>query len=183
MALLRTADPLTRSCRVLALPRRPRYDQAQPREDREVRQAIAAVAPPFPTDGSRRVAAQVRRAPYRRLVNRQRAQRLMRHRGWWRRTRPHTPHTTHRRHGFRRCPNLAADRVAREPDEIWVGDLTSVRRGAECIDLAMMRDVWTRDLRGWQLGRTLGQELTLSALQRALVHHTPVLHHRDQGMQ
>ena len=44
-------------------------------------------------------------------------------------------------------------------------------------------DVFTRDIRGWQLGRTLGQELTLTALQRALAHRTPVMHHSDQGIQ
>jgi transposase InsO family protein len=73
--------------------------------------------------------------------------------------------------------------VAREPDEIWGCDLTDVRLGAEFIDLALMMEVLTRDMRGWQLGRTLGQELTLSALQRALEHHTPVIHHSDQGIQ
>jgi putative transposase len=180
--MLRTAYPLTRICRVLALPRSTLDSQAQPRDDREVRPAIEAVAQPFPPYGRRRVAAQVRRAPSRLLVNRQRAQRVMRHMGLLRRTRPRTPHTTKSRHGFRRFPNLVADRVAREPDEIWVCDLTYVRLGAEFISLAMMMDVLTRDIRGWQLGRTLGQELTLSALQRALVHHTPVIHHSDQGI-
>ena len=181
--MLRTAYPLTSLCRVLALPRRTLDYQAHPRDDREVRQAIEAVAQQCPTDGRRRVAAQVRRAPYRLRVNRQRAQRVMRPMGLWRRTRPRTPHTTDSRHGCRRFPNLVADRGAREPDEIWGCDLTDVRLGAEFISLAMMMDVLTRDIRGWQRGRTLGQELTVSALQRALVHHTPVMHHRDQGIQ
>jgi putative transposase len=73
--------------------------------------------------------------------------------------------------------------VAREPDEIWGGDLTYGRLGAEVIDLAMILEVVTREMRGWPLGRTLGQALTLSALQRALAPHTPVLHHREQGIQ
>ena len=55
-----------------------------------MRQAIEAVAQQFPTYGSRRVAAQVRRAPYRLLVNRKRAQRVMRRMGLLRRTRPRT---------------------------------------------------------------------------------------------
>jgi putative transposase len=181
--MLRTAYPLTSICRVLAFPRSTVDYQAQPRDDQEVRQAIEAVAQPFPTYGSRRIAAQVRRAPYRLLVNRQRAQRVMRHLGVLRQTRPRTQHTTNSRHGFRRFPKLVAARVAREPDEIWVCDLTYVRLGAECIDLAMIMDVFTRDIRGWPRGRTLAQELTLIALQRALAHHTPVIHHRDQGIQ
>jgi putative transposase len=181
--MLRIAYPLASICRVLGLPRSTLYYQAQPQNDQEVRQAIEAVAQQFPTYGSRRMAAQVRRAPYRLLVNRKRAQRVMRSMGLLRRTRPRKQRTTNSQHGFRRFPNLVADRAASEPDEIWVSDITYVRLGAEFIYLAMVMDVFTRDIRGWQLGRTLGQELTLTALQRALAHHTPVIHHSDQGIQ
>jgi transposase InsO family protein len=181
--MLRTAYPLVSICQVLGLPRSTLYYQAQPRDDQEVRQVIEAVAQQFPTYGSRRVAAQARRAPHRLLVNRKRAQRMMRQMGLLRRIRPRKQHTTNSRHGFRRFPNLVAERVAREPDEIWVCDLTYVRLGAEFVYLAIIMDVFTRDIRGWQLGRTLAQELTLSALQRALAHGTPVIHHSDQGIQ
>jgi putative transposase len=181
--MLRTVYPLASICRVLALPRSTLYYQAQPQNDQEVRQAIEAVAQQFPTYGSRRIAAQVRRAPYRLCVNRKRARRVMRSMGLLRRTRPHKHRTTNSQHGFRRFPNLVADRAASEPDEIWVSDITYVRLGDEFIYLAVIMDVFTRDIRGWQLGRTLGQDLTLAALQRALAHHTPVIHHSDQGIQ
>jgi putative transposase len=181
--MLRTTYPLTNICRVLGLPRSTLYYQAHPRDDQEVRQAIEAVAQQFPTYGSRRVAAQVRRAPYRLLVNRKRAQRVMRHMGLLRRTRSRTRRTTNSRHGFQRFPNLVADRVASRPDEIWVCDLTYVRLGTGFIYLAIILDVFTRGIRGWQLGRTLAQKLTLTALQRALAHCTPVIHHSDQGIQ
>jgi len=49
--------------------------------------------------------------------------------------------------------------------------------------LAVVMDVCTRDIRGWHLSRSLGQELTLVALQRALQHATPQIHHSDQGIQ
>ena len=44
-------------------------------------------------------------------------------------------------------------------------------------------DVFTRCVRGWHLGRSLGGELTLITLQRALIDHRPVIHHSDQGVQ
>ena len=44
-------------------------------------------------------------------------------------------------------------------------------------------DVFTRCIRGWHLGRSLGQELTLTALRRSLSKHQPVIHHSDQGVQ
>ena len=58
-----------------------------------------------------------------------------------------------------------------------------MRLGAEFIYRAVIMDVFTRDIRGWQLGRTLDQALTLTALQRAFAHRTPIMHHSDQGMQ
>jgi putative transposase len=44
-------------------------------------------------------------------------------------------------------------------------------------------DVYTRVIRGWHLSRSLDQELTLTALRRALVGHAPLIHHSDQGVQ
>lgn len=45
-------------------------------------------------------------------------------------------------------------------------------------------DVFTRSIRGWHLGRTLHQELTLTALQRALATgRRPEIHYSDQGVQ
>ena len=45
-------------------------------------------------------------------------------------------------------------------------------------------DVYTHTIRGWQLSRNLdAQSLTVSALQRALAHHYPTIHHSDQGWQ
>jgi putative transposase len=102
--MLRTADPLTSMCRVLGLPRRTRDYRAQPRHDQPVRQAIEAVAQQFPTYGTRRVAAQVRRAPYRLLVNRQRARRVMRDLGLLRRRRPHRRWTTNRQQAVGASP-------------------------------------------------------------------------------
>ena len=47
----------------------------------------------------------------------------------------------------------------------------------------MLLDVFTRCIRGWHLGRSLGQELTLSALQPALAQCLPEIHHWEQGVQ
>ena len=44
-------------------------------------------------------------------------------------------------------------------------------------------DVFTRSIRGWHLGRSLDQELTLVALRRALAHDAPEIHHSDQEVQ
>ena len=62
-------------------------------------------------------------------------------------------------------------------------ELTYVRLHQEFIYLAIVMDVFTRSIRGWQLGRSLDQGLTLAALERGLVIGTPEVHHSDQGVQ
>jgi len=49
--------------------------------------------------------------------------------------------------------------------------------------LAVLLDVFTRGIRGWHLGRSLDQSLTLRALEQALAQHTPQIHYSDQGVQ
>ena len=49
--------------------------------------------------------------------------------------------------------------------------------------LAVLMDVFSRSIRGWNLGRGLEQELTLVALRRAMGRGTPEIHHSDQGVQ
>jgi putative transposase len=156
---------------------------AQPPTEQVERQAISAVVEQFPTYGSRRVAAQLRRDPYRLLVNRKRARRIMRELGLLRQRRPRTRRTTNSQHRFRRFPNLIAEQRAAAPDEIWVSDLTYIRLGDGFIYLAIILDVYTRNIRGWHLSHTLAQELTLTALRQALSRATPQIHHSDQGIQ
>jgi len=43
-------------------------------------------------------------------------------------------------------------------------------------------DVFNRAIRGWNLERSLDQELTLTALQRAFAHEYPEIHHSNQGV-
>src|ERR1700722_4974117 len=44
-------------------------------------------------------------------------------------------------------------------------------------------DMFTRCIRGWHLGRSLEQELTLAALSMAFERGCPEIHHSDQGVQ
>lgn len=180
---LRDAYPITLICQALDLPRSTHYYAPLPRDESAVQQAMLEVAQEFPTYGSRRLSAMMRRAPYQLNVNRKRVRRLMHQLGLVRRRRSRGRGTTNSRHDYGRFPNLVAGRVAAAPDEIWVSDITYVRLGTDFIYLAIIMDVFTRGIRGWHLSRSLGQELTLTALQRALTAQTPAIHHSDQGIQ
>ena len=181
--MLRGDYPIATICRVLGLARSTAYYQAHPLDDQSLRQAIIDVAEQFPTYGTRRTAKQLGRAPHSLVVNRKRARRVMRELGLLRQRRPRRRHTTNSQHHFGRFPNLVADRVAQAPDEIWVSDITYVHLGSGFLYLAIIMDVFTRNIRGWHLARSLSHELTLIALQRALLEHTPAIHHSDQGIQ
>jgi putative transposase len=175
--------PLTVVCRVLELPRSTLYYQSVVRDEGDLRLALETAAQEFPTYGSRRLTQQVRRAPYRIGAGRKRIRRLMDELGLKRRPKPRICRTTNSQHGFGRYPNLVAERVASAPEAIWVSDITYIRLHREFIYLAVVMDVFTRTIRGWNLGRSLGGELTLIALERALVGRHPQIHHSDQGSQ
>jgi len=64
-----------------------------------------------------------------------------------------------------------------------VADITYVRVRLEDLYLAILLDVYTRRLRGWNLRRGLDASLTLGALRKALRRHAPEIHHSDQGVQ
>ncbi len=181
--MLSSDYPTSVVCRVLDLPRSTHYYQPVATDEGEIRQALEAAAQEFPTYGRRRLTAQVRRAPYRLVVNHKRVRRLMGELGLKRRPKPRRCHTTNSQHVFARYPNLVAALAVSMPDEVWVSDITYIRLHTEFIYLAVVMDLFTRTIRGWNLSRSLGQELTLAALQQALAHHIPQIHHSDQGIQ
>ncbi|MBW7885618.1 MAG: IS3 family transposase [Caldilineaceae bacterium] len=176
--------PVAALCRLLAVPRSRYYYASEATTASPVRQAVQAVAAEFPTYGSRRIAAQLRRAPYALRVNRKQVQRLMRELGLLRPVKRRVRPTTNSQHPWPRYPHLVLNRQVTLPDEVWVADITYVKLRSEFIYLAVVMDVFTRTSRGWQLSRWLDQSLTLAALQRALAQHgPPQIHHSDQGVQ
>ena len=175
--------PISVICQLVELPRSTHYYRPSVTDERAIKQALEDVAQVFPTYGSRRLTQQVRRAPHRLVIGRHRVRRLMGELGLKRRPKRRLCRTTNSQHPFARYPNLVAELPVRVPDAVWVSDITYIRLHTEFIYLAVVMDVFTRNIRGWNLSRSLGQELTLIALQRALVHHTPQIHHSDQGIQ
>lgn len=168
-------------CQVIGLAPSSYYYQPSPSDTAELEAALLEKAAEWPLYGSRRLTEELRRAEW--IVSRKRVQRLMRKLRLVRRTRRRKLFTTNSRHGFPRYPNLLENLVIREPDEVWVADLTYIRLGQGFVFLAVIMDVFTRTIRGWHLSRDTNTELTLTALQRALQDRVPQIHHSDQGMQ
>jgi len=169
------------ACDVLDYPRSTYYHTAKPVADDELRAAIQTVVGDWPRYGYRRVTAELRRRGL--PVNRKRVQRLMRLLNLQRKTKAKKRRTTNSQHAFPRYPNLVQDLAVTHPDQVWVCDITYIFLRRECVYLAVIMDVYTRCIRGWQLGRSLEHTLTLGALQTALKTHQPEIHHSDQGVQ
>lgn len=181
--MLRSDYPINLLCDLLEVTRSSFYYQPVVTDESDLHEAVNRLAAEFPTYGSRRLAAQLRRAPFRLQVNRKRVQRVMQELGLSCPRPRRTIHTTDSRHAFPRYPNLVWELAITHPNQVWVSDITYIRMREEFIYLAIIMDVYTRAIRGWQLGRGLGGELTLGALTQALTKGLPEIHHSDQGLQ
>jgi putative transposase len=174
--------PVSVVCEVVECARSSYYHRPTPSPDAGLQRAIEEVAAAWPRYGYRRVTHQLRREGW--TVNHKRVARLMRDLGLQaqRKPKPRTT-TTDSRHAFPRYPNLVEQLEIVRPEQVWVSDITYIGLREEFVYLAVLMDVFTRCIRGWHLGRSLDQSLTLRALERALAHSTPEIHHSDQGVQ
>jgi putative transposase len=172
----------TAVCQVLGVQRSSLYYQSRRGEAPALKSAISEVCARFPCYGYRRVTAELHRRRW--WVNRKRVARLMVDMGLQAKKVVRKRRTTNSQHPFPRYPNLVQDRVVQRPDEVWVADITYVRLKHGFVYLAVLMDVCTRAIRGWHLGHTLEQALTLEALLKAFeTQHCPQIHHSDQGVQ
>jgi transposase InsO family protein len=90
------------------------------------------------------------------------------------------------------APVAAADLVCRNftasrPDELWLADFTYVRTWEGWAYLAIVLDVYTRRIVGWQLAPHMRQSLVTDAFEMALAarqeHDGTLVAHSDNGSQ
>jgi putative transposase len=170
-------------CRLLDFPRCQLYrtpgDAGE--QDAPLRVALTRLAGEWPTYGYRRLTALLRRQGW--AVNGKRVRRVLAAMGLQGAAPVHRPRTTDSNHAFPRWPNLVEALEVERPDQVWVADITYIRLRRDFVYLAVIMDVFTRLIRGWHLCRGLDGGLTLTALERALAHGRPEIHHSDQGVQ
>lgn len=154
-------------------------------EDTEVRSAIQQIVVQHRRRyGYRRVAVELRRRGL--PVNHKRVARLMREdnllalqpRAW--------VATTDSDHRLEIYLNLAWRMKLTAVNQLWVADITYIRLRQEFVYLALVLDVFSRRVVGWELGRTLTARLALMALERAVAQRQPppgLVHHSDRGVQ
>ncbi len=171
------------ACDLVGLARSTYYYRSHRKEEGQLGSDVQTVAGQYPKYGTRRVTQQLQRAPYHYRVNRKRVQRIMRQKKLLRPVKRVHYRTTNSTHPYPRYPNLVMDLEITRPEQVWVGDVTYVRLSQGFVFLAIVMDVFTRAIRGWNLSRSLDGDLTLVALRRALSLGIPEIHHSDQGIQ
>jgi len=178
---LTASYPVELVCAVLDLPRSSYYYQGLPDDETDLKATIIQLAGEWPTYGYRRITKLLQRGGW--VVNHKPVAHLMAELGLVGEAPRRVPHTTDSQHDFGRYPNLVVGLAVLRPDQVWVADITYIRLRAGFVYLAVLMDVFTRAIRGWQLSRHIDQDLTLAALSRALAQTSPEIHHSDQGVQ
>jgi transposase InsO family protein len=98
------------------------------------------------------------------------------------------PRTTDSRHRLGYSPNLLlASPPPRGINEIWVGDITYIPlENGRFLFLAILVDLYSRRIVGWELRDHMKESLVLAALRSAIASRGPGLaltHHSDRGGQ
>ena len=85
------------------------------------------------------------------------------------------------------APNLLDRQFEQdEPNKVWAGDITYIPTREGWLFLAVLLDLCSRKVVGWQLGNGMGTDLVLGALRTALAVRQPpegLMHHSDRGSQ
>jgi putative transposase len=95
--------------------------------------------------------------------------------------------TTDSKHNLPVAPNLLERNFSPErPNQVWASDLTYVWTKEGWLFLAVVIDLYSRQVVGWSLDKTMTKELVLSALRQAYFRRQPgtgLIFHSDRGSQ
>jgi putative transposase len=94
--------------------------------------------------------------------------------------------TTNSYHRFYKYKNLVKDIQVVKPNQVWVSDITYIRTVKGFCYLALVTDMYSRKIVGYDISDTLELTGCLRALQKALRKARPavgLVHHSDRGIQ
>lgn len=94
--------------------------------------------------------------------------------------------TTDSNHTHRVYPNLIEEMTVTGVNQVWASDITYIRIENGFVYLAVILDLFSRKVIGWQISKKIDGELVLDALKMAIMRRQPrrgVIHHSDRGVQ
>jgi transposase InsO family protein len=119
------------------------------------------------------------------VCSKHRVARLKRENQLWTKRRRRFVRTAKADAGHARAPNLLQrDFTATAPNRVWVADVTNVWTLEGWLYLAIVMDLFSRRVVGWSMSSSPKDELTIAALQMAILLRRPapgLIHHSDRG--
>lgn len=177
---LRTEYPIRMLCRLLDIPPSTFYHSGSPKRDlTNLRITVRTLLLTFPFYGARKMYDQLVRD--RVFCTRREVSLIYRELGLQRKRPPRKVRTTDSRHEHPVYPNLILELEIVRPNQVWVADTTYLQIGGRTAYLALVEDLFTRRILGWEISFANNAELTSVALQKALAFGRPEIHHSDQG--
>ena len=187
--------PLTALCTALTVSRNAYYvhernSMAKAKDDDIVLNEMGSIVIDYPRYGYRRIARELKTRKFK--VNRKRGLRLMRENNLLVKVKKKFHSTTDSAHGFTIYPNLLKEMKERGEEvtrvnQVWVSDITYIALASgRFIFLAVVLDLYSRKVVGWNLGTNLSTDLVVLALQMAREKRHPpagLIHHSDRGAQ
>jgi len=122
-------------------------------------------------------------------VGKDRVQKLMQRHGIRARGKRRFKVTTDSRHDLPISPNLLnREFTVTQPDKVWAGDITYIATDEGWLFLAVVIDLFSRQVVGWSLREDMTRELVIDALRMAWFKRHPgkqagLIFHSDRGSQ
>jgi len=120
-------------------------------------------------------------------VSKGRVERLMRENGLRGRHKRRFKATTDSKHTLPVAPNrLEQNFVTERPDQAWTADITYIATAEGWLYLAIVLDLYTRQIVGWAMRERMTKDLVIDALRMAWFRRRPapgLIHHSDRGSQ
>jgi transposase InsO family protein len=120
-------------------------------------------------------------------VGKTKVERTMKKHGIRAKTKRKFRHTTDSKHNLPVAPNLLERNFSPEkPNQTWASDITYVWTKEGWLFLAVIVDLFSRQVVGWSLDKTMTKELVCSALSQAYFRRKPgtgLVFHSDRGSQ
>ncbi len=186
---------ITNLSRVLGVSRNGYYSHkknsmAKVKNDDIILNEISKTIIDWPRYGYRRIARELKGKGFK--VNRKRVLRIMRDNDLLVKTKKKFHSTTDSNHGLAIFPNLLKNKAGEKLavtaiNQVWVSDITYIPlTTGRFVFLAVVLDLYSRKVVGWNLGTNLSTDLVVSALQMAIERRVPsagLIHHSDRGVQ
>jgi transposase InsO family protein len=135
--------------------------------------------------GSRRMHRELQGRGHR--IGLRRVERLMRENGIRARHKRRFKATTDSKHAMPVAPNLLArEFTPAVPNRVWTGDITYIQTGEGWLYLAIVLDLFNREIVGWSIKPRMTADIVTDALTMAWFRRKPgagVLFHSDRGSQ